>query len=260
MAIIQKTTNYSQFNKYPSNRKVHPEKLIESIKKKDMLESHPILVTKDKYIIDGQHRLEAAKFLKIPIYFTIVEDLEEKHIPLCQVQRPWKLEEFLHFYQDFNEHYKFLNELLNEFALSLHFVVHITNSNQISAYNDFRTGNYRVTKDKVKLKDKFKLFSEIKYSCEKIIKHKITKSFSEAVWRIMGQVEDEEHGAYAHERFMQSIDSYPEELIDCNKFKSSEAIYANLIDNVYNRNLKDKKKTLRINKTKVCMRKFKNVA
>jgi hypothetical protein len=258
MSIIQKTTNYTQFTNFKSNRKVHPEKLIESIKKKNMLESHPILVTKDKKVIDGQHRLRAAAELKLPIYFTIIEDLDEQHIPLCQVQRPWKLEEFLHFYKDHNDDYKFVYECIHEFKLPPHFVIQICHTDMRKSFIAFRMGDLRITKDKEKLKNKFELFAEIRYACQKIVKFDISRSFSDAVWKIMDIKEDDEHGAYNQDIFLHKIDIYREVLIDTCKYKSTNAIYENLVEKIYNRNAKDKKKTLKFERPKIHLRKFKN--
>ena len=54
MSTINKTTDYSQFQFYATNRKTIIDDLVASIKKENMLESFPILVNKDLYVIDGK--------------------------------------------------------------------------------------------------------------------------------------------------------------------------------------------------------------
>ena len=52
----------------PENRAINQrqvERLMDSIKKHGFIESIPILVDPNGYVIDGQHRLEACKRLSI---------------------------------------------------------------------------------------------------------------------------------------------------------------------------------------------------
>ena len=90
MSTIYKTTDYSQFKFLPGNRKIAGNILIESILEKNKLATHPIVVSKDMFVIDGQHRLDAASSLGIPIYYIIDEDFEPDDITL--VSEPKDLE------------------------------------------------------------------------------------------------------------------------------------------------------------------------
>lgn len=72
--IVLSTQNYNIFHYDRRNRLVRPEhvdELVESIKRKNLLKEFPIVVSSDYVVIDGQHRLEAAKFLGIPIYYIV---------------------------------------------------------------------------------------------------------------------------------------------------------------------------------------------
>ena len=71
---IYQTSNYDKFTNFLGNRSVtsvksrhHIEKLMESMKKSYL--PQPIIVDENFSVLDGQHRLEAAKKLKLPIYF-----------------------------------------------------------------------------------------------------------------------------------------------------------------------------------------------
>src|SRR6516164_2630090 len=87
------TDDYSQFHFLPGNRDIHAKQLIQSIQERDMLSTHPILVSKRDmggyYVLDGQHRLVAAKTLKKRIWYVVDNTIGEEHIPLLQRQRPW---------------------------------------------------------------------------------------------------------------------------------------------------------------------------
>lgn len=75
--MIYKTKNYQIFKKHKNNRNInnlHVIDLIESIKKVNNLKHNPLFVNKKMEILDGQHRLEAAKALNLDIYLTIKGD------------------------------------------------------------------------------------------------------------------------------------------------------------------------------------------
>jgi len=80
--IIEKTNDYSIFKSVNFNRD-KKRKHIESVKKmliKDnLLHLHPILVNEKMEVIDGQHRLEAARELNVPVFF-IKSDVSYEHI------------------------------------------------------------------------------------------------------------------------------------------------------------------------------------
>lgn len=69
---VEQTTNYEQFKDIASNREVdyrHVNKLAKAIAKKNLLHLNPILCNEKLEVIDGQHRLEAAKFLNVPVFY-----------------------------------------------------------------------------------------------------------------------------------------------------------------------------------------------
>jgi len=238
MLSIQKTTDYSQFKSFASNRDVSPEKLIESIKKHNMLESHPIIVTKNKIIIDGQHRLAAAIQLKVPIYYVVDDSLEENHIPLCQTQRPWNLDHYLHFYCEKYPDYQFVKDCMKEFDLKHHFIVEVCLDCNKSAFSIFRKGEFKIKKDKEDLKKKFYLFCRVRDFCQNVQKSKFTKSANMAVWRLISRHD------YVHDQFMHKLEKYRDEWIEAFKYMNIRTVYEKLILDVYNRCNKDKKKNL----------------
>jgi len=75
--MIYKTHNYEIFKKHKHNWDINfcnVERKVESLMKSNNLKNHPIFVNKKMEVLDGQHRLEAAKLLNLEVYFTIKED------------------------------------------------------------------------------------------------------------------------------------------------------------------------------------------
>ena len=82
--MIVKTTDYSIFKKINGNRGIshsHVTKLTAAIARRNLLQLFPIIVNEKMEIVDGQHRLWAAKRLKLPIYYEKMKEagLEEIH-------------------------------------------------------------------------------------------------------------------------------------------------------------------------------------
>lgn len=121
--MIKKTNDYSIFKKYPGNTPIDSlnlKKIINSLKINNMLEFRPILVTQDMEVIDGQHRLEAAKALGLEVYYTIKEHSRPIDMLLLNnAQRSWKLSDYVNFYASQGiQCYKDILRLSEKFSLS----------------------------------------------------------------------------------------------------------------------------------------------
>lgn len=96
---IQTTTTYGQFKLMTGNRPVdynHVKRLMREMQAyPNMFASKPIEVNEDMYIIDGQHRRQAAAELGMPVYYIVVPGgtLEETRIGNV-TQRRWTLLDF----------------------------------------------------------------------------------------------------------------------------------------------------------------------
>jgi hypothetical protein len=99
---IYKTKNYDKFTLLFGNRNIDPanlKRMIRSMNKVDL--PVPIIVKRDKngnlVIIDGQHRLAAAKELGKPIFYIIIDNdigLSEVRT-VNQAQKGWELYQYL---------------------------------------------------------------------------------------------------------------------------------------------------------------------
>lgn len=119
MTIINKTTDYTIFKRMDGNRGIdqhHLKYLKKAIAEDNQLSIHPIIVNKDYSVIDGQHRLEAAKELGLEIYYIKSDTVSDNHLIQANVnQKSWELANFIECYaeKDKNPEYIKLKELLH---------------------------------------------------------------------------------------------------------------------------------------------------
>lgn len=157
--LVQKTTNYDQFKGVLGNRKInkpHVNDLISSIEKKNLLQFHPINVNKGMRIIDGQHRLEAARALEVPIFYIVMDEGGIEEIRLLQTQRAWTAMDYLNSYVEQNyPEYIALEDFAKTYQLSVPQaaqvgLLHFTHPQTAMAI--FRRGEFRfVDKDRSEL-------------------------------------------------------------------------------------------------------------
>jgi len=99
---IHTTTDYGQFQHIEGNRELNPRhvaRLVKAITEKDL--QIPILVDQDMRVVDGQHRLEAYKELKIHVTFIIKKDFDIKDVrKLNSVSKNWTLTQYLYSFKD----------------------------------------------------------------------------------------------------------------------------------------------------------------
>lgn len=116
---IYSTRNYTRFEFDEHNRPIDPtklEKLYDAISKENLLADHPILVSLDYSILDGQHRLRVAEALGVPIYYYFASDTTIEHIPALQARRAgWKGTDYLWAHRD-NENYTRLAEFRKKYS------------------------------------------------------------------------------------------------------------------------------------------------
>jgi hypothetical protein len=99
---VYSTTDYSLFHLLPENREVdqkHVRKLVEMISQSNLLHLKPLDVTASLGVIDGQHRLAAARELGVPVYYKIGQQLSETDITTLNVaQKNWEGVDYLRYW------------------------------------------------------------------------------------------------------------------------------------------------------------------
>jgi hypothetical protein len=102
MQQIQKTSDHDLFTSFTANREIdekHVNQLVKSISSRNLLHINPILVDAKMRIIDGQHRLEAARRLKLDIYYIVSDDVGRLDISkLNSNQKNWNTMDYINFY------------------------------------------------------------------------------------------------------------------------------------------------------------------
>lgn len=142
------TQDYEVFEKHAGNREVDDKavkKLMESIKEKNMLMLRPIIVDKNLKVIDGNHRLEAAKRMQIPVYYVVDETLESQAMYLLNnAQKNWTLSDYLNYYvNQGNEEYIKLNQFISKEKTPLNIAFQLLNGSRSGGFfKTFRDGKY----------------------------------------------------------------------------------------------------------------------
>jgi hypothetical protein len=103
---IFKTYNYSLFKKMKGNRDIdesHLKKIIKSIEE-DGYTFSPIQVNEKYEVIEGQHRLEACRALKLPIYYHVVAGATIRDVTILNHNRKnWGFDQWLNRYVAYNK-------------------------------------------------------------------------------------------------------------------------------------------------------------
>ena len=97
---IFKSTKLSQFKINKKwNREIdekHLNKLKKAISKRNLLIDQPILINEKKEVLDGQHRLMAAKELKLPIYYRFSNSLMIEDVPkINTIKKSWGISDYI---------------------------------------------------------------------------------------------------------------------------------------------------------------------
>lgn len=123
MEQVQKTNDYLKFKILKGNRpldRYHLRKLKESIEANNHLNLHPIIVNQDYEVIDGQHRLEAAKMLGVDIFFIKSDEVKDEHLIHCNVnQKSFEVENYIDYFavKEKKKEYIELKEMLKSSGL-----------------------------------------------------------------------------------------------------------------------------------------------
>jgi len=148
---VKETTDYTIFERSSQNRNLsipQVNRLRRSMHQNGFLLSFPISCIEDGngvlLVTDGQHRLEAAKALGIPVYYVI----EEKSVDpsVIPTQKKWTAADFLNRYAAAgNETYLYIKQVAQHFGVSsttaAALLLNDLNNNRT---NEFRSGNAEI--------------------------------------------------------------------------------------------------------------------
>ena len=143
-----KTKDYDQFKFRDDNRErinqEHVKKLIESIKSRNLLNLRPILVNEKMEILDGQHRLLAAKELNTEIYYQIEKNLQVEDIITLNTLKTWTLADYMNFHcKNGNEEYIKLNQFIKKNKISTVTMLTILFGRCKNLIDSFKLGKFK---------------------------------------------------------------------------------------------------------------------
>ena len=122
---VMKSSDYEKFSILEQNRVVndkHVNELVVSIQNSGQLT--PIIINEKFEIIDGQHRFDACKILKIPVMYLISYKTSINEVILMNnTQKSWKLHDYLRCFSDKkwdnHETYQKVDKFMREHDLKL---------------------------------------------------------------------------------------------------------------------------------------------
>lgn len=147
--VIEETTEYDAFKRHKSNRKTNDklvQRMKDAIRKKNLLKCKPIVVDKDFNIIDGQHRLEAARQLNLPVAYVIDEDVNVKDMETFNTNlMTWGLQDYLNF--NCNEglvEYELLADFMERENLKVNVALQLLHGcRNPDFFREFKDGKYK---------------------------------------------------------------------------------------------------------------------
>jgi len=151
MSQLLATKDYGIFKKLPENRIVHNEKFIKILMNSmteeggKYLVTKPIIVNENLEVIDGQHRLEAAKRIGFEVYYIIMIGAGYKDLLQMNQHRDfdWVLEDWLHCNENIGkEDYKKLDEFIKETGKDKDYIIRFFVDAETKA-NTFKSGNFK---------------------------------------------------------------------------------------------------------------------
>lgn len=227
--MAKQTNNYALFKFRDDNRKEistsHVEKLIRSIEMNNLLNLRPITVNGQMEVIDGQHRLLAAKNLNIPIWYEVREDLTQKDLITLNVSRSWKKLDFLNFYvkNGYQEYIK-LDNFLKKNNIPISAAIRINGGGKKKVGRDFIEGNFIFAKDADECMENInEILDLIKYL-------KTNTSYLTGMRVYLSLFRVSTHENYCHEKFRENI----KRLIEKIEPKATQEGYIKMFVDIHN--------------------------
>jgi hypothetical protein len=149
--MIQNTKEYDKFKFREDNRaridQAHVRRLVESIKSRNLLNLRPISINDKWEIMDGQHRLLAAKALDTEIYYE-VQKLQKEDIIVMNISKSWGLVDYFNYFCFHQEkEYIKLREFIKRNNVSLKIALNMLIGEGKGDYYEFRQGKFKFDND-----------------------------------------------------------------------------------------------------------------
>jgi len=233
MNEIQKTKDYDLFKDFSSNREIdqkHLNRLIETIKSKNLLSINPIIVDSEMRVIDGQHRLEAAKILNLHIFYISGDEINRHDIfRLNSNQKNWKTMDYINFYTvEKVKAYLELSKFINHYP-------HFSTSASISLCCGGKRSTVDIKAGTIQISDIESAYSIAETIKEMYQKYQLDFIYDSRFPMALSAAFDDKN--FNIETFYHKIDENPRAFVKCTKIQDSKA----MIMEIYNRSLSKNK-------------------
>jgi len=151
--MIYQTIDYSIFQRMEGNRPInqlHVKRLAKSMNERGFIPAYHIVVNEGMILVDGQHRLEAAKSLGVPVFYVIQPDIDI-HInrDLNSTSKGWSVNDYLDsFVEQGLTDYIAMKEFSQRYPmLSVSSITHLSEMTGGYLINNFKAGNTKFNPD-----------------------------------------------------------------------------------------------------------------
>lgn len=220
------TNNLDQFVQLDGNRDInknHAKRLSESMDENGML-VNPIIVNEKNEVIDGQHRLEAAKITGSGVYFLIVPGykLNEVHA-LNANQSEWSSKQYMDSYADLGvQDYILLRDFVNRYGYGVSLSLRICSDDGHrgqKGLKEFKHGKWKISnyEESCDFADKMQLIAPFYDGYKR-------SAFTRAMFSLMKK------DVFDFYHFIDKLKLQPRALVDL----PNSSQYIELIEEIYN--------------------------
>jgi hypothetical protein len=231
---VFQTTNYGRFKFRSDNRIVnsgHVNKLVHSMKTNGWVKGSFVVVNEKGDLIDGQHRLIAAKTVGIPIQYIVVKQADFDTIQtLNQNQKNWMKSDHINGWVNKGvQDYIVLDEFQKkypQFRITEH-LMFLSNSFTSITKETFENGEFKV-KNLKKAEEMADNIAKLKPYFDKYYNKSI---FVRAMVKIMTRKSD-----FVFDEFLHKVSIRPGSIHPCGTVEQ----YVEMVENIYNYKRKNK--------------------
>lgn len=187
----------------------------------------PIIVNENYEVIDGQHRLQCAEELKLPVYYIVCEGYGLREVQILNASsKNWSADDYMEGYCDLGyKDYETYKEFREKYGFGHRETQALLEGAAIKNMQDFYLGKFKV-KDKKKATEMADKLSQIQPFFEG---YKL-RSFVFAMLHMFKQ----KH--FDFDEFIQKLENRPTALKKC----ATSEQYRDLIEDIYNYRRRDK--------------------
>ena len=245
------TKNYKAFHYFEANREIDESdvsKLRGSMRQNGFIRTRFVECYHEDgilFIVDGQHRFEAAKREGLPIFYVIL-DIKSKEEALKFIkitntnQKRWAIADFLHYYAKMGvKDYVELEAFRLKHDLPITIACSILRNTAGHDHASFKEGKFVIADKKRDLIDStITKINDIRNLSKTYESFKSSRSFVKAVYTMVT------HMKYDHERMLETLSNNRRRLVRC----GTEVEYLDCLGEIYNLRLR-KKSRLNFNAT-----------